>query len=239
MTDGIKCMLFDLDGTLIDSMAYWRALTVHQARSRYAHLEGYTEELETMLAILPYPQARALIADTFSLPLEEVQTDREYTRGMMKLFYERYIDEKKEACRFLREAHKKGIKTALLTATRRSVMEDALVRHDLLPHLDLILTPDDYPEGKWTKDIFLGALSYFGVKAEETVLYDDALYSLETAHALEIHTVGVHDYLNRFDREKIREIADDYVFFGESIKAVDREVFDACERVFGRTVIVQ
>ena len=232
--EDIKCMLFDLDGTLLDSMAYWRSLTVHQARTRYAHLEGYNEELEEKITVLPYPQARALIAKTFSLPIESVQNDREYTRGMMKLFYERYIGEKKEACRLLREMHGRGIKTALLTATRRSVMGGALERLDLLPYFDLILTPDDYPEGKWTKDIFLGALSHFGVKAEETVLYDDALYSIETAHALGIHTVGVDDYLNRFDREKIREIADDYVCLGESIEKVDPAVFALCEKIFGR-----
>ena len=63
-TDGVRCMLFDLDGTLIDSMAYWRALTVHQANMRFGNL---SEELEAQIAILPYPQVQALLSKTFSV----------------------------------------------------------------------------------------------------------------------------------------------------------------------------
>ena len=237
-TDGVRCMLFDLDGTLIDSMAYWRALTVHQARLRYGHLAGYTEELETKITVLPYAQARSLLAETFSIPIESVKTDREYTRGMMRLFYRDHIGEKKEACRILRDAHARGIKTALLTATRQSVMGEALTRLDLLPHLDLILTPDDYPSGKWTEDIFLGALSHFGVKPEETLFFEDSLYSIELAHRLGIRTVGVEDHLNRFDRDRIREITEDFVCLGESLREVDPAVFAACEKEFGRTACV-
>lgn len=236
-TDGIKCMLFDLDGTLLDSMVYWREITVHQARSRYGHLAGYTEELETQITVLPYPQARELIAKTFSLPLETVTTDREYTRGMMTLFYRHCIEEKKEACRILREAHARGVKTALLTATRRTVMGEALERLDLLPHFDLIYTPEDYPRGKWTADIFHGAMEHFGVKPEETVLYEDSLYSIEMAHSLGIHVVGVEDWLNRFDRARICELADEFVCLGESRRELDFESFLAYEKMFGRSCL--
>ena len=238
-TEGIQCMLFDLDGTLIDSMAYWRALTVHQARVCYAHLEGYTEELETQLAVLPYPQACALIARTFSLPLESVKTDREYTRGMMRLFYRDHIGEKKAACDILRDAHKRGIKTALLTATRLSLMGEALERLNLLPYLDLILTPDDYPDGKSKPDIFFGALEYFGVKPEETLFFEDSLYSIELARSLGIRVIGVEDGLNRFDRARIKELCEEFLFLGESIREVDPAVFASCEKEFGRAVILQ
>lgn len=238
-TEGIKCMFFDLDGTLIDSMAYWRSLTVHQARARYAHLEGYNEELEAQLAILPYPKACELVAKTFSLPPLSVTTDREYTRGMMRLFYKYHIGEKKEACRILRDAHARGIKTALLTATRLSVMEKVLTRLDLLPYLDLILTPDDYPEGKNAPDIFLGALEHFGVKPEETLFFEDSLYSIEMARSLGIRVIGVEDQLNRFDRARIKELCEEFLFLGESIYEVDPAVFAVCEKEFGRSVIIQ
>ena len=233
-TAGVKCMLFDLDGTLVDSMAYWRALSVHQARSCYAHLEGYTDELESQITVLPYPQARELIAKTFSLPLESVKTDREYTRGMMKLFYRDYIGEKKEACRILRDSHRRGIKTALLTATRLSIMGDVLARLDLLPYIDLILTPDDYPEGKQTADIFFGALAHFGATPEQALLFEDSLYSIELAHSLGIRTIGVEDWISRFDRARICELVDEFVCLGESIHEVDQAVLDACEKEFGR-----
>lgn len=238
-TEGIKCMFFDLDGTLIDSMAYWRALTVHQARARYAHLVGYGEELETQLTILPYPQACALIARTFSLPLESVTTDREYTRGMMRLFYKYYIGKKKAACDILRDAHRRGIKTALLTATRISLMGEALERLDLLPYLDLILTPDDYPDGKTNSAIFFGALEYFSAKPEETLFFEDSLYSIELAQSLGIRVIGVEDTFNRFDRARIKELCEEFLFLGESIYEVDPAVFAACEKEFGRSVIIQ
>ena len=234
-TDGVRCMLFDLDGTLIDSMAYWHALTVHQANMRFGNL---SEELEAQIAILPYPQVQALLAKTFSVPIESVKTDRAYVRGMMRLFYRDHIGEKKEACRILRDAHSRGIKTALLTATRQSVMGEALTRLDLLPHLDLILTPDDYPNGKSTEDIFLGALSHFGVKPEETLFFEDSLYSIELAHRLGIRTVGVEDHLNRFDRDRIREITEDFLCLGESLHDVDPAVFAVCEKEFGRKAYV-
>ena len=235
-TENVKCMLFDLDGTLVDSMVYWRALTVHQARTRYAHLEGYTEELETAITVLPYPQARELIARTFSLPLEEVQTDRDYTRGMMELFYRDHVKEKKEICRILRTSHAQGIKTALLTATRFSIRGEALKKLDLLPYLDLILTPDDYPSGKWTTDMFLGALAHFGVQPEETLFFEDSLYSIEMARTLGIRVIGVEDYLNRFDRARIKELSEEFLSPAESSETLDKSIFDACEKEFGRGV---
>ncbi len=231
----VKCMFFDLDGTLVDSMAYWHALTVHQVKMRFGHLG---EELEAKIAILPYPQVQALLSETFSVPIESVKTDREYVRGMMKLFYRDHIGEKKEVCRILREAHARGIKTALLTATRQSTMGEALTRLDLLPHLDLILTPDHYPHGKSTDEIFLGALSHFGVTGEETLFFEDSLYSIERACRIGIRTVGVEDHLSRFDRERIRLLCEDFLCPDESMRQVDSAVFAACEKEFGRTAYV-
>ena len=230
-----KCLLFDLDGTLVDSMPYWRALTVRQARARYAHLPSYSAELETALTVLPYPQARARIAETLGIPLETITTDRDYTRGMMRLFYRHAIGEKKEACRILREAHAHGVKTALLTATRENVMGEALDRLDLRAHFDLILTPDDYPEGKWGTAIFEGAMNSLGVRPEETVLFEDAYYSMRVAYGLGIRSVPVDDRLNFYDLEAIRTLAGEPVCLGGDKGDVTEEELLFYEAMFGRS----
>ena len=238
LTDRIgdaRCYLFDLDGTLVDSMAYWRALTVRQSRAKYGHLAGYSEELEVAISVLTYKQSRELISRTFAIPLESVTTDREYTRGMMRLFYSHAVEEKAECCRILREAHARGVKTALLTATRLNTMSVVLDKLDIRDHLDLILTPDDHPKGKSDVTIFLDAMHRLGVTPAETVLFEDSYYSMCVAHELGIRVIAVEDYLNRFDRERIREIAGEVYTLGACKQDVSEEEILRTEALFGRT----
>lgn len=234
INDNIQCMLFDLDGTLVDSMVYWRTLTLHQVKMRYAHLQGYNEKIETLISVLPYDEARRLISETFSIPLEEITTDREYTRGMMTLFYRDAVQPKEQACRLLREAHEGGVHTALLTATRRDLMQSTLDRLCLTSYLDLIYTPEEYPRGKWTADIFTDAMKYFGVKPEQTVLYEDSLYSMKIAKELGIRVVAVKDALNEIFMDEISSVADEVLDLGESRRELPRGMLEEYEKRFGR-----
>ena len=61
---------------------------------------------------------------------------------------------------------------------------------------------------------------------------------IELAHSLGIRTVGVEDHLNRFDRDRIREITEDFLCLGESLHDVDPAVFAVCEKEFGRKAYV-
>ena len=230
----IRCALFDMDGTLMDSMIYWRALLLREIDILFGDRKEYTEELRQHLFFVQFEETQVILEKTFGKKPREQGFDFSYMHRMMECFYRDKAVRREGAVNILQRLHESGVKTGLLTATKAKLAMPPLERLGLLPFLDFIYTPDEYKLGKGDPKIFEDAMAYCGATPAETVFYEDSVYSMRTAKNLGIRVCAIYDHCSQRDEEEIRRIADEYYDFGKGVTEVPEEDFLRYEEEMAR-----
>ena len=184
----IRGAIFDLDGTLLDSMSIWEHFSSAYLRSR-GILPPPT--LDADVATFTLAEAADYLRTTFALP----ETPEEILRGFdrtVEALYERVLP-KPGARELLTTLRTAGIPVALATMTDRPVVERTLARLGLLSFFDRIFTCAEVGARKSSPAIYEAALAYLGTRREETAVFEDAWYAIKTATAAGFPTVAVYD----------------------------------------------
>ncbi|MDO9592964.1 MAG: HAD family phosphatase [Erysipelotrichaceae bacterium] len=189
LPDHFKGFLFDLDGTLIDSMAMWRRLMpelleekgIVLPRAVVKSMQGYTLE-----------QVIRHVASLFSpvLNAEEMMTRFD---SRLREEYSKHLPLKPDALEYLRFLKEKGACTAIVTTTDRIYVDLLVERLNLNSVIDVILTIADVGAGKNQPIIYHEAARHFGLEVGDCVVFEDAIFALNTARKAGYMTIGVKD----------------------------------------------
>ena len=199
--------IFDLDGTLIDSMGVWEDLG-----SRYVRGFGLEpdRELDRILAPLSLEEGAAHIRDRYRLPLSAVAI-RDGMAALMRDYYYREAQTKPGAPEFLHLLKERGIPMAVATAGDRDNAEHALARLGLLTLFRGIVTCTEIGTGKDRPEVYLAAADLLGETPEKICVFEDAAYALRTAKRAGFYAVGVEDFYSLNEREQLEEVSDIYL----------------------------
>ena len=189
MKRSIQGAIFDMDGTLLDSMSYWRNFRVRFLEQR--GLEATTELVDALQSMTVRESIHCL-KTTFSLP----QSEEEILADMMLIirdFYERGAPVKSNAVDLLEYLKAKGVPMCIASATDEDLVELALQRSGLRHYFDAIFSTKTIGRSKKYPDIYRLAHAHLGTPKEATWVFEDALYALETASSDGFLTVGIYD----------------------------------------------
>ncbi len=219
----IKGAIFDVDGTLLDTMGKW-----HDASRIYLGRLGISTDPDIgdrYFALTITGTARAIKEEYgLSASVSEIVDGID---GIMEEFYRTEARPKPGAEELLDRFRQAGIPMVVGTSTDRRPIEAALTRLGLDQYFLRIFTCTEVGHPKSDPELFLAAMELMGSDPEETVLFEDGLYSIRTAAALGIKTVGVYDRISRADQEAIRDLAWDYLPEGASLAELTRILDDA------------
>ena len=199
--------IFDIDGTILDSMSIW-----DQAPERYLRRMGIEAEdgLGQTMFSMSMQEGAAYLRDRYLPNLEEEAIIAEINRTVEDFYFEQ-APLKDGVRQFLKEMKQTGVKMVAATSSDRRVVEGALRRLKVMDFFERIFTSTEVGAGKVKPDIFLAAAEYMGTLPSNTWVFEDALYALETAKKAGFRTVGVFDAFSAKDQEKIKEISDIYL----------------------------
>ena len=204
---GIEGAIFDLDGTLFDSMAVWRDIDLEFLGKRgIAVPPDYMEAVSAK----SFYECAVYTAKRFSLPETPEQLMQEWYEMAVK-HYESSIELLPHAEEYIKSLKKEGIKLAVATSLRRDFFEPCLVRHGLWEQFDAICSVDDVGCGKESPEIFRYAANRLGIPLSRCVIFDDAYVALQSAKQTEAFVVGVYEKNSERFREKIRSAVDLYI----------------------------
>ena len=199
--------IFDMDGTLTDSMHLWKGFD-----RRYLATLGITptdEQSETMTGMM-LEELGEYIPKTFGLSLTADEVMRGIN-GIQEDGYFREVTIKPTTLETLETLKAMGVKMCLATATERYLTEACLTRLGLLSYFPRIFTCHEEHTSKYRPDIFLTAGAWLGTPNEETWVFEDTLYSIQGAKAAGFPLVAVRDVWSLHHEDEIRDLADIYV----------------------------
>ncbi len=202
----ISGAVFDVDGTLLDSMPVWDCVGENYLRSiGYEPEENLNEVLQNMSLL----QAARYYRREYGVVLSE-DAIMKGVNAMLEKSYRCEIPLKPGVEGLLRRLHRAGVKLCIATATDRYLVEAALSRLGVLSCFFGMFTCSEVGHGKDEPYIFETALAFLGTKKDETVVFDDALYAVRTAKAAGFPAVAVYDSYEK-EQKEIRALADFYL----------------------------
>lgn len=219
----IKGAIFDMDGTLIDSLMYWEDL-YRRIGKKYFNDESFhpSQEVDKTIRHMIFAEAISNLKDHYNIP---GTTDEllEFCEKGIPEFYRNIAKLKDGAITLLEDLKSKNIKLCLASATDINHVKIALEHHGIAKYFDCVLSCAQIGVGKHEPDIFLLALSELGVSANEVCVFEDSVVGLGTAKRIGCYTVGIFDKYNS-NHESLKAISDIYLKEGESLATL-------CEKI--------
>ena len=172
----IKSAIFDVDGTLLDSMKIW-----DNAGERYLSSVGKTAEngLSEKLCDMSLTEGAEYMKKQYALSFS---TD-EIVSGVLKIIEDFYFYEvglkngTKEILQFLES---NNIKMIIATSSDKTHIKKAFERLGILKYFTDIVTCSQIGKGKTSPDIYLACADKLGTAPSETLVFEDAVFAAET-----------------------------------------------------------
>lgn len=204
----LQSAIFDIDGTLLDSMGAWDELSPNLLRT--LGVEPRPDFYE-QVKVLTIRDSAAYCKETYGLS-QSVDELVDMTNAMMEDFYFHHARPKPGVLKFLSLLKMEGVWMYAATNTDRQLVEPALKRTGLLPYFRGILTCGEVGVGKnESPEIYERALRRLRSNKKDTVVFEDALHAIRTAKAAGFRVAGIYDPSFEADQEEIRRLSDYYI----------------------------
>jgi HAD superfamily hydrolase (TIGR01509 family) len=213
----IKAAIFDMDGTLVDSLMVWDVLW-----SRFGSLfikdEKFrpSEEDDKKVRTLKLNDAMDLIHKNYDFGKSGSELLKIANEIMIE-FYSTDVKLKKGVKEFLENLKANGVKMCIASATAPDLLAIALQHCGIDQYFSKVFSCGVLGKGKDVPDIYWMAQEYLETSLEETWVFEDSLVALQTAAKAGFSTVGIYDRFN-YGQEEIRNLVDVYIAPGETLR---------------------
>ncbi|MCL2426755.1 MAG: HAD family phosphatase [Oscillospiraceae bacterium] len=210
----VKGAIFDIDGTVLDSMWKWQSM-----ESEYLVQLGVKSGGALKKKALSMSQRE--VSEYLQSELgvnKSIQTLTDEQNALMEPFYFKEVQAKPGAVSLLKTLHLRSIKMCVATATEKYLVAPALVRLDLSKYFGKIFTCGDEQTTKTLPDIFIRAAQFLGTDIDKTIVFEDALHAIKSAKAAGFIVAAVYDASMADYQEQIRRLADYYFMSWEDVK---------------------
>ena len=199
--------IFDMDGTLVDSMHYWKGLGRDYLESLGIHPD---ERLLWMVKAMTMLEGAAYFMDTFHIP-GPPQRIVDEMEAMMEEHYRRDVPLKPGVKAYLERLRGRGCRLCVATATAEPLARQCLSRLGVDHLFDFILSCETLGVSKNRPDVFLEAARRLGAAPGETAVFEDALYAARTAREAGFYTVAVPEPSYAGDWPELSALADECI----------------------------
>lgn len=199
--------IFDMDGTILDSMGVWQDITIIFFKSR-----GFTPTEEELLGYrdMTMDESMPAIKKKYGL----MESPKELKEIFSKLGYEAYmhtVPAKPYIKEYMQKLKKSGVKIAIATSGYKELCEGAMRRLGMLNFIDAIALSCEVGVNKSNPDVYLLAAKRLGIAPEKCMVFEDILLGIKGAQKGGFQTTAIYDFSNDSDIELIKETADKYI----------------------------
>lgn len=199
--------IFDMDGTIMDSMPAWKNLGKdYLIRKGIKVPENLNEIINTMSMV---ESANYFIKELgIRNCLERIISD---VNQLIQDKYRYEIPLKPYVKEYLSNLQRDGVIMCVATATSVQLAEAALKRLEILQYFSFVVCCDEVGVGKSKPNIYYLALKKMGADIADTIVYEDADYAMKTAKDAGFYTIGVYDESAGKPKEEMQLLCDRYI----------------------------
>lgn len=208
----MKGAIFDLDGTILDSLWIWEEIDRRfLAKRGIAMPEDYVDAVNRM----EFSQAAEYTIARFGLPdaLESLMS--EWT-AMTRDAYAHEIALKPGVKAYLESLSSRGVRLGIATSSTPELFVPALENNGILRLFSAIATTSEVPHGKDRPDVYLLAAERLGMLPSECIVFEDTLPGIRSASSAGFITAGVRDRFSENDAQAIKALSDFWIDTFES-----------------------
>ena len=202
-----EAVIFDLDGSLVDSMWMWKAIDIE-------YLQGFgieaPKDLQKEIGGRSFVETAIYFKERFSIPdsIEKIGDD------WNRMAFDKYTNEvplKDGAFDFLKLCQEKGIKLGIASSNSTELIEQVLSSHDIRDKFLSIKSGTEVHKGKPAPDIYLLVAKELGVDPKKCLVFEDLVDGIKAARNAGMTVVAVSDDYSRHSDDLKKELSDLYI----------------------------
>lgn len=198
--------LFDLDGTLVDSMPVYGATMV---RFLDEHNIKYPSDIRETVTPLGYKGTAEYFKTLgVAMKVEEIVKD---LKGAIRKEYEKNISAKKNVVSVLTALKKRGDRLNVLSASPFEFIASCLRRLEILDLFENVWSSDDFNTKKTDPEIYKQVAKRLGARTEDVIFLDDNYTALKTAKSVGMHVYGVYDETSKMHEQEIKALSEKHI----------------------------
>ncbi|MFI3174480.1 MAG: HAD family phosphatase [Bacillota bacterium] len=200
-------MIFDLDGTLLDSMPVWFG-----AGKNYLLQKNilWDDEILEVIKVLTLEQTSVYFKETFAMP----DAPEEIERNILEIVgnaYRHTIEMKPFVREFLDKQLEIGTKMCILTASNIDILFPALERLDMVKYFEFVMTCSEENSYKNEAEIYLRAMKKLGGTIENTIVFEDAFYAIKGAYSAGLTVYAISEATVVEEKSLLMQYAKRYI----------------------------
>ena len=206
--DDYDAVIFDMDGTLVDSMWIWTQIDIEYFGM---HGMGLPSDFQASIEGKSFVQTADYVKETYNFEEStEVMMDR--WNEMAREKYSNDVCYKEGVVDFLKECKIRNIKLGIATSNSKELYNAAAKHLSFGDYFDYALTGTEITNGKPAPDVYLLVADKLGVSPNRCLVFEDVIPGIQAGHNAGMQVIGVDDEHNKALREgKIKE-ADYYIY---------------------------
>ena len=207
MIKNIKACIFDLDGTLVDSMWMWPDID-REYLNRF-EIE-YDDNLKNEIDGISFHETAVYFKNKFGISdsVEKICKDWE------DMAYDKYkyeVKEKPGCKKFLEHLRSKGIKMGIATSNNRSMVDVVLESLNMKDFFEVITTSDEVKRGKPAPDVYLTTANLLNVEPKNCLVFEDVVAGIMAGKSAGMKVCAIEDDFTKEVRQKKKELSDYYI----------------------------
>ena len=215
----IKGAIFDMDGTLVNSLMFWDSMA-QDINLRFFGKEDFKldSELDKKVRTMIFSEGMLYIRRFYDLPVSDEEF-LDFAAQKLEAFYRYSVKLKSGVTELLDYMQSKNIKLCLASATDLKYVKIAVECCGLSKYFPHIFSCAEIGKGKDKPDIYFKAMDALGLGINDVCVFEDAYIALETAKGIGITTVGVFDEYNP-DQKRVEAASSIYIGKDNSLKDI-------------------